>query len=359
MISIRDLRQQGFANMYLNSNRFNILHLAPRFGKIRTSWYVLKELNPDRVLICYPDNKIEASWKADFEELEYDDSKVCYTTYLSLWKHVEEKYDIIIMDEIHLCGSDKQLESAKAIIKNNPFGAILGLSGTISKETEKTLLNELNLPILANYSIEQAIEESVIVDYEIYVIKVPLDNKLRVYKGKTEKQKFDGYTHVINKMEDMGKDTFFLRLSRMRLIQNSIAKKNKTIELLKQYSEERILVFTGLKKIADNLGIPSYHSTTKDKESFAKFASGEGNQLAVVGIGSSGVTYLPLNRIIISYFSSDPQDLCQKINRATNFEYNNPDKKAHIYIISSTEETEIKWLKRALQFFSKEKIKYL
>lgn len=356
-MSIRDIRQNELAQLYLNSNRHNIIHACPRFGKIRLSWIILKTLNSDRVLICYPDNKIEASWKADFEELEYNDEKVCYTTYLSLWKHVEEKYDIIIFDECHLF-SDAQFKAARDLIANNPLSAILGLSGTISKETEKTLLNELNLPILANYSIEQAIEEGVIVDYEISVIKVPLDNKLRVYKGKTEKQKFDGYTHVINKMQDEGKDTFFLRLSRMRLIQNSIAKKNKTIELLNKHSNERVLTFVGTTKIADSLGIPSFHSKTKDKEIFSKFASGEGNQLAVCKIGNTGTTYLPLNCVIISYADSNPENLCQKILRSMNFEYSNPKKIAKILLISSTEPTELKWISKALTMFNKEKITY-
>jgi hypothetical protein len=40
-------------------------------------------------------------------------------------------------------------------------------------------------------------------------------------------------------------------------------------------------------------------------------------------------------------------------------EYDNPDKKAHIYIISSDEPVELKWLKKALEFFDKEKIKYV
>ena len=40
-------------------------------------------------------------------------------------------------------------------------------------------------------------------------------------------------------------------------------------------------------------------------------------------------------------------------------EYNNPDKKAIIYIISSNEIIELKWLQSALSFFSPEKIKYI
>jgi hypothetical protein len=40
-------------------------------------------------------------------------------------------------------------------------------------------------------------------------------------------------------------------------------------------------------------------------------------------------------------------------------EYNNKDKKAHVYIICTTEEVEIKWLKKALNLFDQSKIKYI
>jgi hypothetical protein len=39
-------------------------------------------------------------------------------------------------------------------------------------------------------------------------------------------------------------------------------------------------------------------------------------------------------------------------------EYDNPDKKAIIYIICSTEEVEKKWLMKALEFFQADKIKF-
>jgi hypothetical protein len=45
--------------------------------------------------------------------------------------------------------------------------------------------------------------------------------------------------------------------------------------------------------------------------------------------------------------------------RCTAFEYDNVDKKAHIYIITSREEVELKWLNKALEFFDKSKIKYI
>lgn len=359
MINIRDTRQNEFAELYLKSNRRNICHIAPRFGKTRLTIKILEKLNPKKILICYPDAKIMASWVADFEEMEFDSSNVEYTTYLSLWKLILNSYDIIIMDEIHLCHSDKQIEAAKELLQNNPSSAILGLSGTISKATEHLLLDELNLPILINYPIEKAISEGIIVDYEISVIKVSLDSRLKIYKGKSEKQKFDALSYVIDKLENEGKDTFFLRLQRMRLIQNSIAKKNKTKELLKQFSNERVLTFCGVTKIADELGIPSFHSKSTEKQIFKDFVEGNINQLSVVRIGNSGVTYPNLNKVIINYFDSNGQNMAQKINRCMGMEYNNPNKKAQIWLISTTESVEQRWLSRALEFFDPSKVKYL
>ncbi len=63
--------------------------------------------------------------------------------------------------------------------------------------------------------------------------------------------------------------------------------------------------------------------------------------------------------MIINYFDSNGENLAQKINRCMAMEYNNPDKKSYIYIISSVEEVERKWLRKALEFFDKDKIKYV
>jgi hypothetical protein len=127
-----------------------------------------------------------------------------------------------------------------------------------------------------------------------------------------------------------------MRLARMRLIQSSLAKVKATKLLLEKHADERVLVFCGTTKVADGLGIPSYHNKSKEKQIFEDFAEGEGNHLAVVKIGNTGVTYKPLNKVIINYFDSNAENLAQKINRCMAMEYNTPDKKAHIYIVSTT-----------------------
>jgi superfamily II DNA or RNA helicase len=358
-MTLRDKRQQEFADVWLNHGKFGILNLCPRFGKIRTTINILKKLKPKTILIAYPDNKIKESWQDDFRTCNYTDGFITYTTHLSLHKYKEESFDIVVLDEIHLL-SEAQIEAAKDLISVNEH--ILGLTGTMTDWTKKTLFNELDLSVIAEYPIEQAVREGVIVDYEITVIKVPLDNlTINDYKGKkrTEKKQFDNYGWVIDQMEREGKNTMFLRLGRMRIIQSSLAKLNATKRILQNNPDDRILVFCGVTKTADALGIPAYHSKSGEKQMFEDFASGKGNHMAVVKIGNTGVTYKPLNRVIINYFDSNAENLAQKINRCMAMEYDTPDKKAQIYIISSDESVELKWLKKALEFFDKNKIKYI
>ena len=358
-MTIRDKRQKEFADAWIDGGKWGILNLCPRFGKIRTTINILKKLKPKSVLIAYPDNKIKDSWLDDFKEMKYKNDTIIYTTHLSLHKYQEESFDLVVIDEIHLL-SEAQIEAAQTLLANNEN--VLGLTGTLARQTERTLVEELELGVTATYTIEQAIDEGVIVDYEIRVIKVPLDDLvINDYKGKkkTEKKQFDSYGWVIDQLERQRKNTMFLRLARMRIIQNSLSKLNVTKKILAEHLDERILVFCGTTKIADSLGIASHHSKSKDDEAFTEFIEGEGNHMAVVKIGNTGVTYKPLNRVIINYFDSNSENLAQKINRCMAMEYSTPDKKAHIYIISSNEDVELRWLNKALEFFDKEKIKYI
>jgi len=358
-MALRDKRQKEFAETWLKW-RWGILDLCPRFGKIYTTINILETM-PDNIniLIAYPDKEIKKSWIEDFKKREYVNPNITYTTHRSIKKYVENKYDLVIIDEIHLL-SNAQIESCFNLFLINRD--VLGLTGTLSMWTEKKLNEKLGLKVIGFYPMSTGIEEGVISDYQITVHKIPLDDQEKgAFKKKfrTEAQQYKAISYVINQKVISGENTMFLRLARMRVIQNSVAKKNKTISLLNQYKNERILVFCGLTKIADELGIPAFHNKVKEKDLFDKFAKGEGNHLAVVKIGNSGVTYKPLNKVIINYFDSNSENLAQKMFRCMGVEYNNPDKKSHIHIIATREPEELKWLNKALEFFDKSKIKYV
>ena len=360
-MTLRDQRQAEFAKEWKDCGEFGILYLCPRFGKIYTTINILETYPSDiKILIAYPDAEIKKSWKADFKTRGYKNSNITYTTHLSLNKYEAELYDIVIIDEIHLL-SKKQIDSAKILLMANRV--VLGLTGTMSQDTEKTLSFELGLRTCAYYPIATAIEEGVVTDYQITVFKVPLDDKKTgMFKNpaRTEKAQFRALSWVINKKQMEGGDTMFLRLSRMRIIQSSEAKRLKTLDILNKNKNKRALVFCGIIKIAESLGITAFHNKSKDKTIFEEFSKGNGeNHLAVVKIGNSGITYKPLDFAIINYFDSNSENLAQKINRCMGMEYNTPDKKAHIFIISTTEKVEANWLKKALEFFDPKKIKYV
>jgi superfamily II DNA or RNA helicase len=365
-MSLRDIRQKEFAQEFLDRKQSNlfgvsnegggILHLCPRFGKCRTAIHIFKTVEDAKILIAYPDIKIKQSWLDEFKKVGYVNKNITFTTHLSLKKHKAEPWDLIVLDEIHL------LSDAQIGVVQDMGDTKLGLTGTLSHWTERELRKRLGLEVVARYPMELAIAEGVITDYEINVVTVPLDDKIVQTFGtkrRTEKRQYDAYTWAIGKLMDENRDTKFVRLGRMRTIQGSLAKVRKTKELLQKFKGERILVFCGLTKVADSLGIPSYHSKKEEKQIFEDFLEGKGDQMAVVKIGNTGSTYKPLNKIIINYFDSNAETMAQKINRCMGMEYDNPDKKAIIYIVCSTEEQELKWLQKGLEFFEKDKIKYL
>ena len=358
-MSIRDKLQREFADRWLVTKR-GILLLTPRFGKIYTSINILESFDKDaKILIAYPDKEIKKSWEKDFITREYCDANVTYSTHLSLKKQVGKYFDIIIIDEIHLLSPAQRMQCSLLFMTNIH---ILGLTGTLMDKTECTLHDELDLQVIAEYTIKEGIRDKIIPDYKITIIETPLDNiVMKQYsKGpRTDKKHFQSISWVINKLDRSGGDAKFLRLARMRLIQKSTSKVLMTKKILANNPDERILVFCGLTAIADELGIPAYHAKVKEKGIFQDFVDGFTNHLAVVKIGNSGVTYQNLGMIIINYFDSNAENLAQKINRAMNMEFDNPEKTAEIVILCSDEKVELSWLKKALEFFDPNKISYI
>lgn len=349
-MSLRDEKQLYYAKAWLASPRKNILNLCPRFGKIRTAIHILRKgyTADANVLIAIPEKEIKKSWIVDFYELGYENPNVVFTTHHSIKKHVFDKFDLVIIDEIHLL-SENQMLACKSLFKINKH--VLGLTGTLSIDTRIALLSNLDMEVYCEYSITEGIEDGIISDYEIRVLFTPLDPH--------EKSKFDKLTDTIKKIMRYRNDPKMFLLSRMRVIQHSVAKIKLTRKLIKESKKERTLTFCGLIDVAESLGVPCAHSKAEEKDLLSKFSVGEGNHLAVVKLGNTGITYKPLSKVIINYFSSNPEDMVQKIMRCMSYEYDNEEKKAIIYVVCSDEQVEKKWLVSALAMFDSKKVKFI
>lgn len=358
---LRDELQEKWASEFIaKSSGRGILHLCPRAGKTRTTIRIFCKVHRiikrrPKILVAYPDKNIQTSWKEDIQEVKYFNPDIEYTTHKSLEKVVKNHYDIIVCDEVHLL-SDYQIMQMNQLLKTNQRSVVICLSGTLSTQTKMKLFNSLGFRVIAEYTLDQAVKDGLISDYRIHVIATDLDTKqiVDVEKNKTEKKLYNSLTWVIENRNA----SFFLLLKRMRLLQNSIAKTRKTKDLLKILHKERVLVFCPGNKVAKELGCKVHTAKIGNQEEFEKFIKNQStsNHYAVCKIGNTGVSFKNLKNIIISAFDSNGENLAQRICRSLILDEKH--KVSNIYIVTTTEEVELNWLKSALSFFDSSKIDY-
>lgn len=356
-MEIRELRQSQAVDAFLNSNKKSILGCCPRFGKIRCSIKILEELKPEKILIAFPRHDIAEGWRSDFKKWKYKNDNITFTTFRSLKNHVKESWDFLIIDEIQEASS-KQLEMLWSLVQKTPS---LGLSGTITGKTEKQIQKHTGMEICYKYSIEQAVQEGILTDYDIYIHLVDLDTGTKIYSKntKTEKRYFDAISYRKEQM-DSPSQKWFMELKQIKILQNSLAKLNKTKKLINEYEDQRLLIFTGLIEIANQLEVPTYHSKSRDRQVFIDFCNGVNyKHLATVNMMQAGITILPIDKGLVNYISGAPENTAQKICRFLGFEYATPNKKASIHLVSSREKFELNRIKTALSFFEDSKIHYI
>jgi superfamily II DNA or RNA helicase len=341
---------------FYKTNKKGYLNLAMRFGKCKTTIDLLQDMfNYDcTVLIAYPDNKLRQTWESECELWGYNNPNITYVNFSSLKKHVTHCFDMFIIDEFH-SASENERELCYEIIDNCEY--TLGLSGTVSDVTKL----DWRMEEIAQYSTLQGIEDGILADYTITVHTVELDDmvKTKDKKGKlkTEKQRYDAYTWVIEKLKDQNANFMHLALARNRLSLSSLGKTNYLKRLLKKLHDKRVVVFTGLAKVADDIGIPSYHSKSPDDSAFTGFQAGEHNHLALAAMGKVGVTYKELDSVILLNFTYNAEETSQILNRAIKLDYKN--KVADLHVVCLNEKAELKKIKESLSMLDGTKIKYV
>jgi hypothetical protein len=165
------------------------------------------------------------------------------------------------------------------------------------------------------------------------------------------------YTWVIEKLKKEGRDFMFLALTRNRLSQSSVGKLHYVQALLEKLKDKRVLVFTGLSKAADSIGIPSYHTKSKNDDAFVAFQNEEINHLALAAMGKVGVTYPHLDSVILTNFTYNAEESSQILNRAIKLDY--PGKMADLHILCLNEKPELKKVKESLSMLDESKISYI
>jgi len=351
-----ELIQKGLD--FFKTEKQGYFNVAMRVGKCRIAIEILKKLPepPPVVLLAYPDNKIKDVWIEEEVKWGVTQSIIFYCNFSSLHKWKDCAPEFIIIDEFH-AASDNERDLCHQIMTNSPDTKTLALSGTVSKETKE----EWGLKEIASYSTDEGIQDGILADYKITVHLISLDNVIKTpnKKGKllTEKQKYDNLSFVIDRKREQGESTMFLALARNRLSLSSIEKMNYLRQLLTKLSDKRMVVFTGLAKVADDIGIPSYHSKSTSNINFLNFQAEKINQLSLAAMGKVGVTYPNLDSVILVNFTYNAEESSQILNRAIKLDYKG--KIADLHILCLREKPEMKKIKESLSMLDPKKIKYV
>lgn len=88
---------------------------------------------------------------------------------------VEEKYDLLIVDECHRSLSPEY----RKLYTNIQYEQVLGLTGTLPENREYLEFMDTVMPVVYQKSINDALDLGAIADYTIYNLEVPMSRKNR------------------------------------------------------------------------------------------------------------------------------------------------------------------------------------
>lgn len=344
------------------SKDFTGIHrISIRVGKCRIYLKSIEEhsknhISNPKILILYPNIDIKKSWVDECVKLDYFPD-ITYCTYISVDKVKDENWDYIVCDEAHTIPEENVLPKIGELIQkhNNTILA----SGTYSVDTLITLSSVTNMDLNIDYSTEQAIQDGIVNNFNVYVHTYHLDNTIKLWWGKvkkwqsTEAKECTRLTNILLNSEGEAKK--FAALSRMRFINSCNSLINNVNKWINNNKFERFLLFAGDENVGKRFHLPMYNSKSKNDEVLKQFQEGIINQLCLIKKGSAGITYPNLNNILITAINSNGEALEQQIGRSLLMDTD----EANIHIFVSSESFQQKWLNSALQSINKERIKFV
>jgi superfamily II DNA or RNA helicase len=295
----------------------------------------------------------------------------------------------VILDEIHrltelsaraftpvLAGdTDENADVLTHFFAENLAEAVMGLTATVpdhKRDPEKYAIIQQVAPIVFRYTLDQAVEEGMIADYEIRVILHPLDNTAKTIDAGTKKMPFKTteakqyeflesqirkYQMLAKQNEKLKQMPFYKTMERNRFIYNLPSKTLLAEKILKKILADgkRTLVFCGSIDQTEKLLAPNtFHSKT-NSTAYDLFNSKKISNLGVVNAANEGINFTDLDQALIVQLDSNPRNLVQRIGRCLRLRDNH---KAIIYILVVQGTADERWLEKAITGFDTNKIHY-
>ena len=336
-------------SMGVGKTRLGLKHMADNYTDITKYLVVASKLS------------IFDSWKTEAENSGYGYllEHIDFSTYRSLNKQNLD-YDIIYLDECHNLKNNHDWYLTNAVLNEV---RIVGFTGTypIYSNSEKGRMVNKFCPKVYVYKTDQAIDDSILNDYKIYIHHIHLDTEKNITKktkaGKTfmtsEASEYAYWSKRV-KFATTNKESQITAIQRMRCLKDSHSKIKYAKKLLKVLNEKTI-VFASTTVQADSLCKHSYHSKNKEsKENLENFKAGVITKLSAVEQLSEGVNIPGLKCGIILHSYGNNRKAAQKIGRLLRLNVNDT---AEVHILCYIDTVDEIWVNNALSSFDQSKIK--
>lgn len=290
------------------------------------------------------------NFKKELEKFQCTGYDITFICTGSLKKKDEKFWDLVVIDEVHK-HTDQVIKSIPKIIGVNQNVEILCLTGTPKKESDLYLY----CPISYTKMIEDAIEEKVLNDYKISIIKHEINWKERSY-----------YNYAFNKWESWRKGNSHSEgyPQEMRLLKNVLkglkSKEDATMYLLNKYLKDyKTLIYAGTIKQSESMTIDAFHSQMSEEtkwKNYNAFCSGSIKWLVNVNSIKEAVSIPDLTHSIIMSPDASWQSLEQMLGRILRLM---TDSVGTVIILCAEGTVEEKWVEKATARLDQNKIKYL
>jgi len=311
---------------------------------------------------------------------------VCYA---SMKNYRARDFDLIILDEAHRL---TDLSSEFFETPEDLLVPVLMLTATApdssGNETDRAkakLLVDLGITTVFKYSLDEAVVDTNVADYKIYLVPCPLDDKIKYLPGGSAKKRFyiteaASYKYLDKKIkavkiqvvkdetpDPLSEDhSFFIESPKRALLQMLQGQRTRFLyglkskaavarRILKRFSEQkRIIMFCGsIQQSLDLVGADRVYNSKSDDKALIRFKKLKLNVLAVVNAMNEGHNIAELDIAIIVQINSNERDLIQRIGRVVRFR---PGHTARIFLLYVEGTQDEKWMRSALQSFDKSRI---
>lgn len=377
----KTIEQKKALNQWAANKFIGSIIAGTGFGKSRCGVLAIKyvfehKYNLDKygtkALILVPTVQLQNQFRNEFDKWVDDLSwidNVDILCYQSAYKLVDNHYDIVVCDEIHLGLSQEY----RKFFDNNTYDKLLCMTATLPEEQEyKELLHKL-APTTYSITLDKCVELGIVSPYEINCIPISLTPDERA-DYKTINNKFVRCTYALGQHdafnqaksilgnvhshpEDRKVAAQFYQAIRERKAIVDFAE-NKLIafqKLVGDNIDKKILVFSGANSFTDQLCnsvsplAVSYHSnkTKKQRESALElFRNDEINILCSTKALNQGLDIPNANMGIICGLTSKSLSMIQRIGRLIRFQ---EGKIGNVYILYVKDSQEEKWLKNSVR----------